>query len=271
MQYNLIAIIICCIYLLLDIWVQKGSSPVYMPPNNNENLMKKEAVPEVLKKPSSPSSQKTPSSSKPTLSPLPNDSANQQAKENHIWVQKGTLPDYLTRKNYENLMKKEVLPEVLTKPSSSSSHKSPSSSKRPLSPLPSDSTNQQTKGNDIWVQKGTSAVYTTSKNNENLMKKEVVLEVLKKPSSPLFHKAPSSFKPTLSPLPTDSTNQHKKASYIWVQKGTTNYKIPKDIEDLIKKDIVPEVLKKPLFPSTYKDYFATLLYAEDFYEEVINE
>ncbi|GMJ05554.1 SILENCING DEFECTIVE [Hibiscus trionum] len=39
------------------------------------------------------------------------------------------------------------------------------------------------------------------------------------------------------------------------------------IEDLIKRDIVPEVLKKPLSSSTYKDYFASLLYAEDYYIE----
>ncbi|KAH9771744.1 putative RNA helicase SDE3 [Citrus sinensis] len=250
-----------------DFYHVEGSSSVYMPPKNNENLMKKEAAPEVLKKPSSPLSQKTPSSLKPALSPLPNDCTNQQTKGNRVWVQKGTSPVYFTHKNNENLMKKEAMPEVLTKPSYPSSHKSPSSSNPTPSPLPSDSTNQQTKGNDTWVQKGTLPVYMTPKNNENFMKKEVVHEVLKKPSSPLFHKASSSSKPMLSPLPTDSTNQQKKASFIWVQKGATNYKIPKDIEDLIKKDIVPEVLKKPLLPSTYKDYFAALLYAEDFYDE----
>ncbi|XP_024956884.2 uncharacterized protein LOC102625081 isoform X3 [Citrus sinensis] len=250
-----------------DFYHVEGSSSVYMPPKNSENLMKKEAAPEVLKKPSSPLSRKTPSSLKPALSPLPNDCTNQQTKGNRVWVQKGTSPVYLTHKNNENLMKKEAMPEVLTKPSYRSSHKSPSSSNPTPSPLPSDSTNQQTKGNDTWVQKGTLPVYMTPKNNENFMKKEVVHEVLKKPSSPLFHKASSSSKPTLSPLPTDSTNQQKKASFIWVQKGATNYKIPKDIEDLIKKDIVPKVLKKPLLPSTYKDYFAALLYAEDFYEE----
>ncbi|KAK9188409.1 hypothetical protein WN944_019812 [Citrus x changshan-huyou] len=254
-----------------DFYHVEGSSSVYMPPKNNENLMKKEAAPEVLKKPSSPLSQKTPSSLKPALSPVPNDCTNQQTKGNRVWVQRGTSPVYFTHKNNENLMKKEAMPEVLTKPSYPSSHKSPSSSNPTPSPLPSDSTNQQTKGNDTWVQKGTLPVYMTPKNNENFMKKEVVHEVLKKPSSPLFHKASSSSKPMLSPLPTDSTNQQKKASFIWVQKGATNYKIPKDIEDLIKKDIVPEVLKKPLLPSTYKDYFAALLYAEDFYEEAINK
>ena len=92
-------------------------------------------------------------------------------------------------------------------------------------------------------------------------------KVLKKP---LSQKAPSSSQPTLSPFPSDSTNQQKNDSYFLVEKGASNYKIPKDVEDLVKKDIVPDVLKKPLSPSTYKDYFAALLYAEDFYIEVIN-
>ena len=46
------------------------------------------------------------------------------------------------------------------------------------------------------------------------------------------------------------------------------YIIPKDIKDSIEKDIVPGVFYKPLSPSTYKDYFAVLLYAEDYYIEV---
>jgi helicase MOV-10 len=49
------------------------------------------------------------------------------------------------------------------------------------------------------------------------------------------------------------------------------YAVPKDIEDLIKRDIVPEVLNEMLSPSTYKDYFAALLYAEDFYIEVMKK
>ncbi|KAJ4710479.1 P-loop containing nucleoside triphosphate hydrolase [Melia azedarach] len=64
-----------------------------------------------------------------------------------------------------------------------------------------------------------------------------------------------------------------KANYVLVdQKGASPiYMIPKDIESLIKKDLVPDVLKKPLSPSTYKDYFAALLYAEDFYVEKWND
>ena len=52
------------------------------------------------------------------------------------------------------------------------------------------------------------------------------------------------------------------------EKGTPLYAIPEDIEGQIKRDIVPQVLKHPLSPSTYKAYFAALLYAEDYYLQV---
>ncbi|KAL0920320.1 hypothetical protein M5K25_009447 [Dendrobium thyrsiflorum] len=45
------------------------------------------------------------------------------------------------------------------------------------------------------------------------------------------------------------------------------YEIPKYLEEMIRNDSVPPVLKRPLSPSTYSDFFATLLYAEDFYAE----
>ncbi|KAJ0095052.1 hypothetical protein Patl1_16395 [Pistacia atlantica] len=84
--------------------------------------------------------------------------------------------------------------------------------------------------------------------------------------------APPSSKPTLSALPIRPTNQHTQANYTVIQKATSPiYMIPKDIENLIKKDIVPDVLKKPLSPTTYKHYFAALLYAEDFYIEKWSE
>ncbi|KAK9275191.1 hypothetical protein L1049_022452 [Liquidambar formosana] len=83
---------------------------------------------------------------------------------------------------------------------------------------------------------------------------------------------PSSLKQILSPAPSSLTNQQAKSNYVLVQNAATPiYVIPKDIEDLIKKDIVPEVLKKPLSPSAYRDYFAALLYAEDFYIEKWND
>ncbi|XP_025015193.1 probable RNA helicase SDE3 isoform X1 [Ricinus communis] len=86
--------------------------------------------------------------------------------------------------------------------------------------------------------------------------------------SPSASKAPPSFKPTLVPASSNLKDDQKIAHYILVQKDITPiYMIPKDIESLIKSDKVPEVLKKPLSLSTYKDYFAALLYAEDYYIE----
>lgn len=82
-------------------------------------------------------------------------------------------------------------------------------------------------------------------------------------------KAPLSNKPILSRAPLNPTIKQAKTNYNWVEKGSTPlYLIPEDIKGLIQRDIVPEVLKKPLSPSTYKDYFASLLYAEDYYLEV---
>ncbi|XP_058007673.1 probable RNA helicase SDE3 isoform X2 [Hevea brasiliensis] len=106
-----------------------------------------------------------------------------------------------------------------------------------------------------------------------------VIKSSQKPPIPEFQKSYSepspspseplpSFKPTLAPASSSVTSQQTKANYVWVQKGTSPiYMIPKDIKDLIKNDRVPGVLKKPLSMSTYKDYFAALLYAEDFYIE----
>ncbi|KAA3468014.1 putative RNA helicase SDE3 [Gossypium australe] len=78
--------------------------------------------------------------------------------------------------------------------------------------------------------------------------------------SPKLSSSPS-LKPTLSEL--------GKGKYKTVDPKDTLpiYMIPKDIEDLIKREIVPEVLKKPLSASTYQDFFAALLYAEDSYIE----
>ena len=106
-----------------------------------------------------------------------------------------------------------------------------------------------------------------SSSGSTSTKNDTAPKVLNKP---LLQKAPPSSQPTLAPLPPDSTNQQEKESCLLVKKGSSNYKIPKDIEDLSKKDVVPNVLKKPLSPSTYKDYFAALPYAEDFYHVVIN-
>ncbi|KAL0009157.1 hypothetical protein SO802_010659 [Lithocarpus litseifolius] len=83
-------------------------------------------------------------------------------------------------------------------------------------------------------------------------------------SSPSISKHPPDFKPILHIAPNNVTDEQSKASYI-CEKGTAIYAVPEDIKGLIKKDIVPEVLKQRLSPSTYKAYFAALLYAEDYY------
>ncbi|GMY33327.1 putative helicase MOV-10 [Fagus crenata] len=81
-----------------------------------------------------------------------------------------------------------------------------------------------------------------------------------------FTKQPPAFKPILHTAPKNVTNEERKMSYM-CEKGTPIYAIPEDFKSLIKRDIVPPVLKQPLSPSTYKDYFAALLYAEDYYLE----
>ncbi|XP_050279344.1 probable RNA helicase SDE3 isoform X2 [Quercus robur] len=79
-------------------------------------------------------------------------------------------------------------------------------------------------------------------------------------------KQPPAFKPILHPAPNNVTNEEGKMSYMY-EKGTPLYAIPEDIKGQIKRDIVPQVLKQPLSPSTYKAFFAALLYAEDYYLE----
>ncbi|KAF9618896.1 hypothetical protein IFM89_002891 [Coptis chinensis] len=82
-----------------------------------------------------------------------------------------------------------------------------------------------------------------------------------------------SLDPPPSPSTPSPSNGPNKTNYVWFQNGTTTplYSIPDDIKKLIEKDIVPEVLRKPLTPSTYGNYFTALLYAEDYYIEKWND
>lgn len=82
---------------------------------------------------------------------------------------------------------------------------------------------------------------------------------------------PSS-KPTIMSLaPSTSTNRQGKTNYVLVQKPTSpTYAIPEDLKILFERDVVPPILKKNVTPSIYKEYFETLLYAEDFYIEKWN-
>ncbi|KAL1807546.1 hypothetical protein ACET3Z_024536 [Daucus carota] len=88
------------------------------------------------------------------------------------------------------------------------------------------------------------------------------------PPQPSLISPSLSKKPILAPAPSSSTLNQAKSQYNVVEQGSTPlFVIPEDIKGLIRKDIVPGVLKKPLSPQTYKDYFAALLYAEDYYLE----
>ena len=83
------------------------------------------------------------------------------------------------------------------------------------------------------------------------------------------YKAPKSFASSPPPYSSKRLDPPNTSSKNVVQKHiASHYVIPVGIIELIKKNIVPEVLKKPLSPSTYRDFFAALLYAEDFYIEV---
>ncbi|PRQ41434.1 putative RNA helicase SDE3, P-loop containing nucleoside triphosphate hydrolase [Rosa chinensis] len=96
-------------------------------------------------------------------------------------------------------------------------------------------------------------------------------------SSPSSPKLPPVYKSILSPASSSSfspnvTSQHqqdgKKTAYVCVEEDPLPvFMIPEDIKALIKNKIVPKVLIRPLSPTTYKDYFAALLYSEDFYLE----
>lgn len=87
------------------------------------------------------------------------------------------------------------------------------------------------------------------------------------PAPKAQERSAKQYKPVLRAVSPVSPHQQKETVY--VQKDTSPiYSIPEDIEDLIERDIVPGVLQKPLSPSTYRDYFAALLYAEDVYIEV---
>ncbi|KAL4598247.1 hypothetical protein ACB092_11G047500 [Castanea dentata] len=77
---------------------------------------------------------------------------------------------------------------------------------------------------------------------------------------------PPAFKPILHTAPNNVTDEEGKTSYM-CENGTPIYVIPEDIKGQIKRDIVPQVLKQPLSSSTYKAFFAALLYAEDYYLE----
>ncbi|XP_022938433.1 probable RNA helicase SDE3 isoform X2 [Cucurbita moschata] len=87
-----------------------------------------------------------------------------------------------------------------------------------------------------------------------------------KPAVPLPQvtaEPPPTSNPTLRPVSGHGRN--RSAYILEANSSLALYLIPKDVEELIKNDAVPPVLRHPVCPATYKSYFAALLYAEDFY------
>ncbi|CAI0415399.1 unnamed protein product [Linum tenue] len=73
----------------------------------------------------------------------------------------------------------------------------------------------------------------------------------------------------LAPPSSSSTSEGTEDKYFFVQKGKSPvYEIPENVDCLIRQNKVPPVLlRKPLSASTYIEFFAALLYAEDHYHK----
>ncbi|MBA0848428.1 hypothetical protein Goshw_002035 [Gossypium schwendimanii] len=231
-------------------------------------------------KSTTPSPKPSSSSSKPCPSLKPTVSEPGKGKYKTV-DPKDTLPIYMIPKDIEDLIKREIVPEVLglTPPKPTTPSPKPSSSSFKPSPSLKPTLSELGKGK-----------YKTLNPEDTLPIKPVLY-----PPSPLpsFKTSFTAQKPSPSPkglTPPKSTTPSPKPSsssskpcpslkptlselgkgkYKTVDPKDTLliYMIPKDIEDLIKRDIVPEVLKKPLSASTYQEFFAALLYAEDSYIE----
>ncbi|XP_075643732.1 putative RNA helicase SDE3 [Castanea sativa] len=166
-----------------------------------------------------------------------------------------------------------------SRPSASSSNLSRSSSKPPpLSPstspsslkTPFDSSTSYSSFPKTTASPSASSSSSTSYKPPQSSPSGVPYSSKPSPSSsgpsPSSTKQPPAFKPILHTAPNEVTNEEGKTTYAW-EKGEPIYAIPEDIKGLVKRDIAPQVLKQPLSPSTYKAYFAALLYAEDYYLE----
>ncbi|XP_037492961.1 uncharacterized protein LOC105634689 [Jatropha curcas] len=231
---------------------------------------------------SSPLSFKHPPSFKLTLTPAFSNVTNQQTKATNKQVEKSTSPILKFQTSHSEPSPLSSKPFTFSSnvplsslKQSTSSSVTPASFKSTLAPTSPNATNEHSKATNKQVEKNTSPIlkFQTSHSEPSplsskpfIFSSNVPLSSLKQSTSSSV--TPASFKSTLAPTSPNGTNEHSKANYIWVQKDALPiYAIPKDIQDLIKKDKVPGVLKRPLCVSTYKDYFAALLYAEDFYIE----
>ncbi|KAF6153316.1 hypothetical protein GIB67_003506 [Kingdonia uniflora] len=236
--------------------VQKSTSPVYAVPEDFKDLIKNDIVPQVLRKPLSPSTY--------------NDyfAALLYAEDYYIEliidpirVQKSPKPvDHAVLENF-----KAKNPPVVFNPSSSTTSFVPA----------------QLRTEPIKVQKSEDFKVPSTNSYAPIQLRIDPIRVQKSPK-PVDHAVLENFKAKNPPVvfnPSSSTTSFVPAQLrtepiklriypIRVQKSTSPINaVPEDIKDLIKKNLVPQVLRKPLSRSTYNDYFAVLLYAEDYYIE----
>nr|POE72582.1 hypothetical protein CFP56_10699 [Quercus suber] len=280
-----------------------SSSTSYKPPQSSPSGFPYSSKPPPSSSGSSPSYTKQPPAFKPILHTAPNEVTNEEGKTTYAW-EKGE-PIYAIPEDIKGLVKRDIAPQVLkqplspstykayfaalsnpfpptysSRPSASSSNLSRSSPKPPsLSPSPSPSslkTPVHSSTSYASFPKTTeppSASSSSSTSYKPPQSSPSGFPYSSKPppsssgSSPSYTKQPPAFKPILHTAPNEVTNEEGKTTYAW-EKGEPIYAIPEDIKGLVKRDIAPQVLKQPLSPSTYKAYFAALLYAEDYYLEV---
>ncbi|RWW19610.1 hypothetical protein GW17_00016321 [Ensete ventricosum] len=86
------------------------------------------------------------------------------------------------------------------------------------------------------------------------------------PASPVPSK---SYPFSLSSQPPESDGRSPGTPGSKLKRTTPRYDIPEHLQVMIERDIVPPVLKMPLSPQNYAEYFTTLLYAEDYEQEVL--
>ncbi|KAL5543099.1 hypothetical protein UlMin_010809 [Ulmus minor] len=207
-------------------------SPSSTKPSKSKSKSKQ---PQKSSNPSSsfPASKQPQSSSKPVSS----QGRNHQVKPHYLWIRKDS-----------------------SKPSSSYSNQPPTINPTQF-PAPSNIPNQQTKGKNLFVEEGSSYLITplsppaSSSSNGPLSPSGLL---------PSYPKLRPKLREIQSSEPDENEEQQK--NYGLIEKDSLPiYRIPKRIRVLIEKDIVPKVLHKPLSSSSYRDYFAALLYAEEFY------
>ncbi|KAB2043416.1 hypothetical protein ES319_D01G015500v1 [Gossypium barbadense] len=213
----------------------KDALPIYMIPKDIEDLIKRDIVPEPCP------------SLKPTLSELG------KGKYKPVYP-KDALPIYMIPKDIEDLIKRDIVPEVLglTSPKPTTPSPKPSSSSFKPSPSLKPTLSELGKGKYKTLNPEDTlpikpVLYPPSplpsfKTSFTAQKPSPSPKGLTPPKSttPSPKPSSSSSKPCPSLKPTLSELGKGKYKAVYPKDALPIYMIPKDIEDLIKRDIVPE-------------------------------